>query len=166
MKIRSAHTSDLNQILDLLSLVIRHMDENRLEQWPNWYPNREIIIQDITKNQLFVAEVEGKIRGMLCLSPDIPLEYESIQWIEKNGKINSVHRLAVDPQYKVLKLAKLLMSFAEEKAKSEGYTLIRLDTYSLNLAANRFYTKIGYHYCGQINLEFMPEKYNCYEKAI
>jgi len=58
------------------------------------------------------------------------------------------------------------MAFAEEKAKSEGYSLIRLDTYSLNFVANRFYTKIGYHYCGQINLEFMPEKYNCYEKAI
>ena len=166
MNIRNANIGDLTQILDLLSLVIRNMDENRLEQWPSWYPNREVIIQDITKNQLFVAEVEGEIGGMVCLSPEFPSEYEKVYWKIVSPYVNSIHRLAVNPKHKSLQLAQLLMSFAERKAKSEGFSLIRLDTYSLNLAANRFYSKIGYHYCGQINLEFMPEKYNCYEKAI
>ena len=161
-----AKIDDLFQIMDLLGIVIRHMDEKGLEQWPGWYPNKEIIKVDITKNQLFVAEVEGNIIGMITLSPEIPIEYKSVDWKIAANKVNSVHRLASHPDHRKLQAARSLMDFTESLARSEGYDCIRLDTYSKNSAANAFYTRIGYHYCGQIALEFMPEKYNCYEKAL
>lgn len=142
------------------------MDENGLEQWPAWYPNKEIIKADITKNQLFVAEVDSKIIGMVTLSPEIPIEYNNVQWKIEAVKVNSVHRLASHPDYKKLQVGGSLMNHIENQARSQGYDSIRLDTYSKNLAANAFYTKLGYHYCGQISLKFMPEKYNCYEKAL
>ena len=142
------------------------MDEKGIKQWPDWYPNKEIIDSDITKKQLIVAELEGEIIAMLVLSPDLPPEYQSIHWKFTKGKINSIHRFAICPERKSPTLALEMMNFAEKKAREEGYDLIRLDTYSLNLVANAFYKKIGYHYRGDINLEFMPEKYFCYEKAI
>jgi ribosomal protein S18 acetylase RimI-like enzyme len=166
LKIRLAKINDLFQTLDLLAIVIRHMDENGLEQWPAWYPNKEIIKADITKNQLFVAELDSKIVGMVTLSPEIPNEYNSVQWKIETMNVNSVHRLASHPDYRTHQVAGSLMDYCEKMARSQGYDAIRLDTYSKNLAANAFYTKIGYHYCGRIALKFMPEKYNCYEKAL
>ena len=166
MKIRLAKINDLFQTLDLLAIVIRHMDESGLEQWPGWYPNKEIIKADITKNQLFVAEVNANIIGMLTLSPEIPIEYNAVEWKKEALKVNSIHRLASHPDHRALQVARSLMDHSENLARSQGYDAIRLDTYSKNLAANAFYTKIGYHYCGQIALKFMPEKYNCYEKAL
>lgn len=142
------------------------MDGKGTEQWPNSYPNEGIFLEDITKKQLIVVEVEGKIVGMVCLSPDIPKEYENVKWNINKGKTNSVHRLAVHPFLKIKGIASILMSFVEEKARSEGFSQIRLDTYSKNILANRFYKKNGYNYCGDINLQYMPEKYFCYEKAL
>ena len=142
------------------------MDDKGLHQWPDWYPNDEIIIEDITKNQLFVAEVQNDIIAIVTLSEDFPKEYDEIVWQVNSNNINSVHRLAIHPHLKTPGLASQMMTYIENKAKSEGYEVIRLDTYSLNTAANRFYTKIGYQYCGDIHLEFMPELYHCYEKEL
>lgn len=166
LNIKTAHKKDLNQILNLLSVIVRHMDEKGIKQWPNWYPNKDIILSDITKNQLIVAEVDSQIIGMVVLSPEIPQEYETIKWNLTEGKVNSIHRLAVHPVLKTKNLASNLMQFAENKACQDGYSIIRLDTYSLNKVANKFYLKIGYHNRGDINLQYMPEKYHCYEKSL
>lgn len=166
MTIRLANIHDLTQILALLKLCIRHMDEKGIQQWPDWYPNEEIIVGDITKNALFVAEEAGKIIAFVTLSPEIPEEYNDLKWKLKMNSINSIHRLAVDPNFQKDGIAKKLMTYVEGVAKENRFDGIRLDTYSLNTAANRFYTKIGYQYCGDINLPFMPKKYHCYEKSL
>ena len=142
------------------------MDDKGIKQWPDSYPNEEIISADITKNELFVAEVGPQIAAMVVLSPNTPDAYNDVDWKYSAEKINSIHRLAVHPELKTASMARDLMNYAEKKANDEGYTLIRLDTYSLNSIANTFYKKMGYHYCGDINLQYMPEKYFCYEKRI
>lgn len=142
------------------------MDAKGIKQWPDSYPNEEIISTDITKNQLFVAEVAAGVAAMVVLSPETPEVYNDVAWKFSSEKVNSIHRLAVHPDLKTATMAKELMDYAEIKAKNEGYTVIRLDTYSLNTIANAFYKKMGYHYCGDINLQYMPEKYFCYEKLI
>jgi GNAT superfamily N-acetyltransferase len=142
------------------------MDEKGIKQWPNWYPNEEIIAEDITKNQLIVAEEKGQVIAMVTLSPTMPSEYEQIEWSITGGKVNSIHRLGVHPILKTPKLAERIMNYAEEMAKQEGYCSIRLDTYSENTVANTFYKKIGYDYRGDINLQFMPNVYHCFEKSL
>lgn len=142
------------------------MDEKGIKQWPDWYPNKDIILDDITKNQLIVAEHNDHIVGMLALSPEVPKEYDEITWKFNKGKATSVHRLATHPLLKTEGLGAALMSYAENEAKNEAYNFIRLDTYSLNSIANKFYRKIGYHYSGDINLQYMPEIYFCFEKEL
>jgi len=142
------------------------MDDKGIKQWPDWYPNEDDFVHDITKKQLFVSENEQQITGFVTLSPDCPPEYDGVKWKKTNGKVNSVHRLAVHPGLKTPKLAQRLMKYVEDLARNEGYSLIRLDTYSKNTIANKFYKKLAYQFCGDINLQFMPEKYHCYEKEI
>jgi len=121
------------------------MDEKGVKQWPDWYPNEEDFVQDITKNQLFVSEDRLKINGFVTLSPDCPPEYDAVKWNFNAAKVNSVHRLAVHPSLKTPKLAQKLMLFVEDIARQGGYTHIRLDTYSKNTIANRFYKKLAQH---------------------
>ena len=68
LTIRLAKIEELPQILALLKLCIRHMDDKGMKQWPDWYPNEDIIIDDITKNALFVAEEAGEISAFVALS--------------------------------------------------------------------------------------------------
>lgn len=142
------------------------MDDEGVKQWPEWYPNEAIFIQDITKNYLFVSEENQHIIGLIVLSPECPEEYGQVKWKSSLEKVNSVHRLAVHPKFKTPELAKELMNHVEEVARQQGFELIRLDTYSKNTIANRFYQKLAYQFCGDINLQYMPEKYHCYEKVL
>lgn len=142
------------------------MDEKGIKQWPDWYPNEDIILRDITKNQLIVAEHDDHIIGMIVISPEVPKEYEEINWKFTKGKGTSIHRLATHPLLKTKDLGAILMAYAENEARNEGYNYIRLDSYSLNTIANKFYRKMAYHYSGDINLQYMPEIYFCYEKEL
>jgi ribosomal protein S18 acetylase RimI-like enzyme len=164
--IRLAQLEDLPQVLELIRLSIRLMDDKGVEQWPHTYPNEAIFTQDITKNQLFVSEVKNNITGLVCLSPEVPPEYENVQWKFTVGKINSIHRLAVHPTLKSPSLASKLMAYVEGIARNTGFSMIRLDTYSKNFIANSFYKKMGYQYCGDINLPYKPDKYFCFEKVL
>jgi len=164
--IRSAKISDLDALTGLVKSCISDMKASGVEQWPDWYPNRDTLKKDILESVLFIAETEKGIAGMVSLSPEVPLAYKAISWNLKSGKVNSIHRLAVHPQNKTPGLAKKLVEFVEHLAKKQGYQLIRLDTYSKNMAANKFYRKMGYQYVGDIHLKFMPDGYHCFEKAL
>jgi len=164
--IRRAEQSDIEPLIALVKDCISHMQIKGIEQWPDWYPDRDILSGDILKSNLFIAENEKKIIGMVVLSSEVPDVYNSVIWKLKSGKVNSIHRLAVHPSLKTPDTAKLLVKFVESLAKNRGFHIIRLDTYSKNIAADKFYRKMGYQYTGDIHLKFMPEHYHCFEKAI
>jgi len=164
--IRLANTNDLNASLSLIKACIIDMKEKGVEQWPDFYPNIEILQNDISKGNLFVAELKNEIIGIVALSPSFPKQYEAIPWKYKSKMANSIHRFAVSPKKKDPNLAKKLIYFVEDLSRKQGYDVIRLDTYSKNTIANKFYSKMGYKYAGDINQDHMPELYNCFEKRI
>ena len=63
-------------------------------------------------------------------------------------------------------IGKEMMNFAEQLALSQGLTSIRLDTYSGNPDAMKFYIKLGYKQLGQIHLKPGKNEYYCFEKII
>ena len=164
--IRIATKSDLETIFDLVNYCIQDMKTKGLEQWPDWYPNKKILLDDIKTSGLYLAEKAQEIIGIIVLNPLVPEEYDTIKWKINSGLVNSIHRLAVHPTKKTPGLARELVTYVEKIAKINGYKVIRLDTYSKNIAADKFYRKMGYQYAGDINLKFMPEHYHCFEKAL
>ena len=164
--VRLATESDLESVLDLVKYCNRDMRIKGLEQWPDWYPNKQVLLNDIRTSGLYLAEFDHQIIGVIVLNPEVPEEYNSIKWKNTSGLVNSIHRLAVHPENKTPGLAKELVMYVENIAIKKGYKIIRLDTYSKNIAADKFYRKMGYQYAGDINLKFMPEHYHCFEKAL
>jgi ribosomal protein S18 acetylase RimI-like enzyme len=164
--IRIADESDLKAVFDLVNCCIQDMKTKDLEQWPDWYPNKNILLDDIKASGLYLAEKDQEIIGIIVLNPEVPEEYNTIKWKWSSGRVNSIHRLAVHPENKTPGLAKELVRYVEGIANKKGYNIIRLDTYSKNIAAGKFYRKMGYRYSGDIKLKFMPEHYHCFEKAL
>ena len=164
--VKLATESDLESIFNLVKYCIEDMRSKGLEQWPDWYPDKKDLLNDIKASGLYVVEKGDQIIGMIVLNPAVPKVYKTIKWKFTSGLVNSIHRLAVHPQNKTPGLAKEMVTHVEKIAINKGYSIIRLDTYSRNIAADKFYRKMGYQYAGDINLKFMPEYYHCFEKAL
>ena len=164
--IRAGTESDLEAIFNLVKYCTKDMRSKGLEQWPDWYPNKNDLLKDIKTSGLYLAEKNQQIIGMIVLDPKVPKVYNTIKWKFTSGLVNSIHRLAVHPINKTPGLAKELVTYVQNIAIKKGYSIIRLDTYSRNIAADKFYRKMGYQYAGDINLKFMPEHYHCFEKKL
>ena len=161
--IRTAHFNDLDVLHCIVRAATRHMDEQGIPQWDEIYPNREILLKDVEKQELHVIEVEGRVTGIVVINDYQSPEYKSVQWMY-HGRALVVHRLTIHPAYQRKGLATRLMDFVEDTALAENYDCIRLDAFIHNPAAFTLYENRGYRKAGSVR--FRKGDFFCYEKAM
>lgn len=175
--IRLASIEDLNEIYNIFNSIKKEMREENNPQWgvsvnnyPNLdeyfidYPNRQIIEEDIIKQELYLYEEEGIIKGVISICKDNG-EYEGI--VETSDKESIIiHRLAIPENYRKLGLAQKLISYAENKAKEENITIIKADTEVSNAKMNQLFIKMGFKVMGDFAYDDYPGEYIYYEKEI
>ncbi|MEK6958848.1 MAG: GNAT family N-acetyltransferase [archaeon] len=167
MQIRKATLADFDSFFNIILACKEDMKAKGAEQWPSHHPSKERVLDGIKKGEHFVALQNNAIVGGVRLNHTPDDQYALVKWGIKDEKPLIVHQLAVDPKLQGKGIAKELMAFAEEYAKKEGSKSVRLDTYSKNTPSNNFYKKLGYEFVGTIMMpQYMPGKYNCYEKMI
>ncbi len=76
-----------------------------------------------------------------------------------------IHRLCVHPDWQARGLARQLMDFAENHARTQSYASIRLDAYKGNPRAIAFYEKRGYQRVGQARFPRRPLPFDLFELA-
>ena len=153
---------------EICALIVRCRDamaESGMEQWPEFYPDIDVVREDIEWRKLHIYREAGAAVAVMTIDNVQPEPYSDIEW-KYGERYVCVHRLAVDPSRQREGIAAAMMSFAELYATLGHSYSVRLDTYSLNAAANSFYEKIGYEKRGTIQLPKKPDRYNCYEKAL
>lgn len=163
--IREATVNDLDAILKITKSCAKKLVSKNIFQWNEYYPNRNVFENDLYNKWLYVTVKENKVIGSVCVSDLIDDEYATVKWLTPNNNNNIyIHRLAVDPDYQGVGYAQKMMSFAEEFAKKNKYTSIRLDTFSKNMKNQKFYKQRGYKKLGEI---FFPNQsmypFYCYE---
>lgn len=163
--IRKAEIKDLPIIVSLTTQVKRIMLERGNPQWDSHYPGEKEYKADVQLGELYVEEEEGDIAGWMTLNNCFPKEYEGVGW-NTLSPANTIHRLAVNPHYKGKGIACRLLSFAEGFSCEQGKRSIRLDTFSLNQAAQKLFLKNGYRYVGQIYMKGRSVPYVCFEKNL
>ena len=131
MGISVALQKDVKEVLNLTSACGKLMRENGIYQWSETYPDKAVIAKDIEREEMFCLCGQDGIIGVITLNEQADEEYDQLEW-GSSGSYLVVHRLAVHPEYQGQGFAQQLMDFAEEKAKREGYSHFRLDTYTLN----------------------------------
>ena len=142
--IRKATSSDLTYILNIIKNCTNHMIDNKIFQWNENYPSKEILKDDIKSNNLYLIEKNEKTIGCVMNSEKQSKVYKKVKWITENKKNLYVHRLAVDPKYQGKGYGIKLMDFVERNALKNNFISIRLDTFSKNKRNVKFYKKRGY----------------------
>jgi ribosomal protein S18 acetylase RimI-like enzyme len=149
MKIELCSENEAEEIFKIYNDCRRAMQSAGIFQWQNDYPALENIKQDIQDKTLFGYYKNGKCLGAVCVSTFQDEEYKEINWQGPDENIIVIHRLAVNPDFQAKGIARLLMDFAEDYAKKENYSAIRLDSYSQNQRALKFYENRGYQKRGE-----------------
>lgn len=166
LHIRPAATTDLPAILDLVRRVVPLMQASGNQQWSADYPNEAVFQDDIARQQLWLAELDGQVAGVAALTQDQDEEYAQADWDPAETAIVT-HRLAVDPGAQGKGIAAALLAQAEQLAVERGLKSLRVDTNSENAATQRLFPKLGYRFAGEITLAFRPGlRFYCYEKRL
>lgn len=146
---RKAKTEDLDELADVYSAVVRNMNENGIFQWNSEYPNREVMQDDISKGQLYVGEVNGKIVSAYSLNKMSDDTNHVAKWTRPEIDFRIIHRLCVDPRIQSRGFATRTIRHIEADLLANGIMAIRLDTVSQNVPAVNLYKKLGYEIVGE-----------------
>ena len=166
MEIIQAKDNDLIEILYLLKVCILDMNKKGLKHWNSAYPEVESIQRDLDRRAIYLLKDRGVCKGMLTLNDSEPEEYNQVNWPDKTSRSLYLHRMAVHPKWQGVGLAKRLVEFADNYARSNGYHSIRLDVFSPSERARQLYEKQDYHEIGVFNAAYQKVPYVCYEKKL
>ena len=164
LSISAATSKDVDDLLALVGACVSHMRRDGIEQWDEEYPDRSTFERDVQSGTIFVASFGGATVATLVLNDVQEPEYASLSWRFTAQPTAVVHRLMVRPTMEGRGFAQALMKFAEERASILGYRTIRLDAFTENPRALRFYERLGYRDVGQVL--FRKGYFRCFEKEL
>jgi GNAT superfamily N-acetyltransferase len=164
MTITKGVFSDIPEIMSLISAAVKKMIAGGLYQWDDSYPNIDIITDDVKSGTLFKISEKDRISGVIVLNEQYFPRYKDLTWEDEGGKFLIVHRLCVHPDYQGQGYAQKLMRFAEEYAKKNSYSSIRLDTFTGNQKALALYDSLQYRRVGMVT--FRMGIFQCFEKGV
>jgi RimJ/RimL family protein N-acetyltransferase len=151
--IRLARVADIEGILSVANDAIANLHADNVDQWQNGYPNKEVFLNDIKNQTLFVYE-DKEIQGVCNLSLERDPSYDIIEngeWLT-NGKYLVIHRIAVSTKVIGKGVARKLFAFAIDYGRNNNVGSIRIDTHSNNKRMMGTLKNAGFIKCGVINL--------------
>lgn len=164
MKLRPTTVNDLTSVMSIINQAKEYFKNANIDQWQDGYPNETSIINDIKKNEAYVIEDNNKIiaTAMISIANEPTYNYIEGKWLQNNQYI-VIHRIAVNNNYKGKGLAKYILD--EAIKLHPQINSIRIDTHENNISMQRFLTKYGFTYCGNIFLANQSLR-RAYEKII
>jgi len=164
ISIRKAGIQDSESICMLFKKAICVMNENKIPQWDELYPNQEIISEDILNNQMYLGEIENQIACVFVINQQYDEQYRNGDWKYLESSFMVIHRLCVNPQFQRQGIGTMTMQIIEDMLKNDGIKAIKLDAFSQNPYALRMYEKLGYLKIGEAN--WRKGLFYLYEKLI
>ena len=173
--IRLATAADLPAVAAIYDAILDREAERGVS-YTNWkkgsYPTADTARQILEAGTLYVgADEDGTVWGSMNLNGCQLPEYHAIPWSIPAAKeqVAVIHTLTIHPRRSGRGLASQMIHFAEDTARRQGKTALRLDTWVGNLPANHLYPSLGYRLAGSAEFFFMGYTrsiLNCYEKAL
>lgn len=154
MEIRQAKSQDHKAIMRLINQAKAYFKAASIDQWQDGYPNEEGIRNDISLGHSYVLIDHDQVIGTFYFAIENEPDYALIRnghWLT-SSPYAVVHRVVVDSKYKGMGLAKLMLDYAITISQAHNIGSIRMDTHKDNLSMQRFLTKNGFTFCGDITL--------------
>ena len=165
MDITTAGKTSVLDVMNLISECISDMEAQGIYQWGDFYPTLDIIAKDIQCESLYIMQNQKDCLGIISFDQEQEEEYEQIKWLSDKSPVLVVHRLAVHPRWQRQGIARKLMDHAERFAIENEYVSIRLDAYSGNQRAIKFYEQRSYNKTGQVYFPKRNLPFYCYERV-
>lgn len=116
------------------------------DQWANDWPDTETMLAGFTRRlrngeTWFAADDDGRVLGAVVLNH----ETDPGLWTEdEQTSALFIHRLTVDRAATGKGVGAALLNFANDRARSEGKSWLRLDAWTTNTALHRYYKRQGF----------------------
>jgi len=144
--IRPATPNDLGRINKVYEIAREYMARSgNASQWSGGYPWAELLEGDINKQQLFVMNEGGEIRGVFAFiigADPSYIEIEGGKWLS-DEPYGTIHRVASDGKSRGVFDA--CLAFCLEQIGN-----IRIDTHADNLKMQALLEEHGFQKCGTI----------------
>ena len=150
LEFRRAGTDDLDALVALYGAAAQDMREKGIDQWDEYYPDREILAEDVESGDMTLGLLDGQLACAYVVNREYDPEYELGAWEHTEGDFCVLHRLCVNPQLQGRGLARQAMARMEKNARDQGFDSVRLDVFSQNLHAQRLYERLGYRRTGEV----------------
>lgn len=167
---RNAKVTDLDHIVTIYQAAIDEMNKNNIFQWDEIYPNREVLEDDIIKQQLYIGILKDTICSAFVLNQEEDEEYVNGAWEYKMSSFYVIHRLCVNPIFQNQGIGTKTMRYIEKILREQAVETIRLDSFSLNPYAVKMYRSLGYNIVGEVHwrkgMFYLMEKNILHNNAI
>ena len=149
MEIQRTQRSDLPVLLGIFADARRFMAENgNPNQWGDRFPTREMLEADIAAGHSYVCLDGGQIAATFYFSTEGEPTYRVIRegkWLD-DAPYGVVHRIAAAKQ------GQGAAAYCLEWCLAQCGN-IRIDTHRDNKPMQRLLARLGYTYCGLVDLE-------------
>jgi RimJ/RimL family protein N-acetyltransferase len=169
---RRAEPTDVDAIMGIVAQAQKYLRDSGVDQWQDGYPDPGIFQHDISLGQGWFFTCGGRPAGYACLSMRHEKSYDNIDgaWLTEGDDYAVVHRAMVADEFRHTPLAFEMFSLAEDLAAGFGKVSVRVDTHRDNRAMNGLAGKLGFTFCGIVDVSLMDPghdaKRNAYEKII
>ena len=150
MEFRTATIDDLDALVALYGAATQDMLRQGIDQWDEYYPDREILTEDVESGDMTLGLLDGEPACAWVVNREYEPEYVSGAWEHTGGDFCVLHRLCVNPELQGRGLARQAMARMEKNALDKGFDSVRLDVFSQNLHAQRLYERLGYRRTGEV----------------
>ena len=150
MEFRTATPDDLDALVSLYGAATQDMLRQVIDQWDEYYPDREILSEDVESGDMTLGLLDGEPACAWVVNREYEPEYVSGAWEHTGGDFCVLHRLCVNPELQGRGLARQAMARMEKNAFDKGFDSVRLDVFSQNLHAQRLYERLGYKRTGEV----------------
>ena len=155
--IRKAIARDIDAITAIYDAILDAQDEGRFTiGWQRGiYPTRETALGALARDDLFVLEQDGRVLASGIINHHQEEAYPLGNWEypAADDKIMVMHTLVVDPDENSRGLARKMLEYYADYARSHGCTVLRFDTGSINARARALYASWGAKEIGIVPLE-------------
>ena len=145
---RKAAASDIDAVTAIYDAIIAEEEAGRAATgWKRWiYPVRATAEAALTRGDLFVAELDGRVAAAAVLNQIQVDVYAGAPWEHDapDEEVFVMHTLVVDPAAGRRGLGRAFETFYEALAREYGCRYLRIDTNVRNTRARALYQKLGY----------------------
>jgi len=163
MNISKALQADLIEILYLVKVCVQEKNDPCCCYWGLQH---QLIKKDIAEGFVYIYRENEVCLGAITLNP-LPLdEAKDSKWQDPSAKPLFIHRLLVHPNWRDKHIADSLIAFAEQYALGNGFTSLRLETFSEEAYLKDFMTRQSFRNLGDMTCHPQQPSYSYYVKGI